>query len=509
MDNQDIINQEHVLLPPYPSVLVESLRNIGYTMETAVADIIDNSITAEASSISVRFDWNNAIPWIAIIDNGYGMSKDVMLQAMRFGSRSPNTHRDTNDLGRFGLGMKTASISQCRNMTVCSKRDDSLSACEWDLDQLNDINSSDWKLRVFSISDITSDDILSFLVSNHLSDVSSGTIVLWRKIDNIIDKKNVHLNENKFNEAMYHTRKHLEVVFHRFISADNFGRSIKIDFNNNVLSAFNPFGPNIPSRQELPQEVLNIDGGKIVIQPYVLPHYSKTSSHEYKLYAGEEGYLQNQGFYVYRNKRLIVKATWFRLIKKEELNKLIRVRIDIPNHLDHLWSVNINKSQVVPPEIVKKQLKKIIQKISGRGKRVFTRRATVLSNKMMTPLWNREVADGKVSYAINFQHPVVESVFSGLDEKAKTKIISCLNMIVTLFPYDVYYADAASDDLQVVKELDISHVRELYKELITSLKDSLLDSAAAKEALAKIEIPSRELIDIEQLIQEVYDNAIH
>jgi hypothetical protein len=127
----------------------------------------------------------------------------------------------------------------------------------------------------------------------------------------------------------------------------------------------------------------------------------------------------------------------------------------------------------------------------------------------MVPLWNREVIEGKVSYAINFQHPVVESVFSGLDEKVKTKIMSCLNMIVSSFPYDVYYTDAASDDLQVGKEIDISYVRELYKELITSLKDSLLDSAAVKEALAKIEIPSRELIDIEQLIQEVYNNAIH
>lgn len=103
-------------LSPRPSALLESLRSIGYTLETALADIIDNSITANSSSISVRFAWNNGDPWIAIIDDGDGMSNDELINAMRFGSRNPVEKRAKNDLGRFGLGMKTASISQCRHL---------------------------------------------------------------------------------------------------------------------------------------------------------------------------------------------------------------------------------------------------------------------------------------------------------------------------------------------------------------------------------------------------------
>lgn len=500
--------EHHISLPPLPSVLIESLRNIGYTMETALADVIDNSITAQASKISVQFEWCNGSPWIAIFDNGYGMCRGTLFQAMRFGSNSPTQQRDLHDLGRFGLGMKTASISQCRKVTVCSKYKGTTHCCEWDLDFFQDSGSSEWMLRVFDSSDIDDDVILASLVQTNLSEISSGTIVLWRNLDSVLSGTDAATSEAKFSEIMHNARKQLETVFHRFLNPDHVRKPLLIDFNNTALKAFNPFGPSIPSRQELPQETIVVEGEEVLIQPYVLPHRSKVNQQEYDLYAGEEGYLQNQGFYVYRNKRLIMKATWFRLIKKEELNKLIRVRIDIPNSLDHLWSININKSQVTPPEIVRRQLKKIINKISGRGKRVFTQKKARLLSKGLVALWNREVIDGKVFYAINYDHPMIREILDCIEDKQKNRLVSCLDMITSSFPYDVYYSDAASDDMEVSKDIDIKAVRELCHGLIASFKQCEVAKEDVMDKLLKIEIPAIDRINIDEIVNEVYsDNS--
>lgn len=493
-----------ISLPPLPSMLIESLRNIGYTMETALADIIDNSITAQASKISVQFEWCNGDPWIVTIDDGYGMSKETLLQAMRFGSYSPIRDRDLNDLGRFGLGMKTASISQCRRVTVCTKQDDGIYCCEWDLDLLGNSLSSEWMLRVFKESEIANDGLLDRLVQETLSNITSGTIVLWRKLDSVLKGTDRECSETKFNDIMDNARKHLETVFHRFLNPDYVGQALKLDFNRSGLKAYNPFGPSIPARQELPQETIYVEGGEIQIQPYILPHRSHVSQQDYDLYAGDEGYLQNQGFYVYRNKRLIMKATWFKLIKKEELNKLIRVRIDIPNCLDHLWNININKSQVSPPEVVRKQLKKIINKISGRGKRVFQKRAARLASRGIVALWNRDLIEGKVRYSINYDHPMVKDVLDRLDENDKTRLISCLDIVTSSFPYDVYYTDVASEEVEICKDVDTGIVRDLCRELIISFKQCGVEKDEVVERLQRIEIPSIDKINIDEVICEVY-----
>ena len=140
-----------VSLAPSPAALVESLRSIGYTIETALADIIDNSISARSSQIDIRFLWDEYTPWIAIIDNGHGMSPKELQNAMRFGSVSPTEERAKNDLGRFGLGLKTASISQCRNLIVCSKAAGRISACQWDLNKIAECKNDDWLLSLIHI----------------------------------------------------------------------------------------------------------------------------------------------------------------------------------------------------------------------------------------------------------------------------------------------------------------------------------------------------------------------
>lgn len=497
---------KHVSMAPSPAALVESLRSIGYTMETALADIIDNSISAGASEVDVRFDWNNQEPWIAIIDDGRGMKPDVLQTAMRFGSFSPIEERNVNDLGRFGLGMKTASISQCRNLTVCSKSGSQLAACQWNLDIIGKNSSDDWLLALIDKDDIADKDLLGRLTEEHLNDRDSGTIVLWRNLDTIIAGTDPVDSESKFSEVMNLARGHLETVFHRFLSPELKYRTstVQILYNMSKLEAFNPFGPSVPARQELQEQEIRLEDERIIVQPYILPHRSKVSAADYDKYAGENGYLQNQGFYVYRNRRLIMKATWFRLIKKEELHKLVRVRIDIPNTLDHLWEINVNKSQVHPPDLVRKELKKIINRISNKGKKTQGRRGTVRLKKWnLVQAWSRKVINQTVEYEINEDHPLIEDLMESAPDPLKNKIKACLKLFAESFPRDLYYNDAADDGLEFkTSEEDSELTRTLCDQLIDALLKCGTDPKDLKNKIMKTEIPGV----TEKLVEELTNN---
>jgi hypothetical protein len=301
------------------------------------------------------------------------------------------------------------------------------------------------------------------------------------------------------------SRKHLELVFHRFLAPALNQRKLAIDFNDSGLVAFDPFGKPVPARQELTLERIPINGDVILVQPYVLPHATKAGSvTEYQRLASEEGYLQNQGFYVYRNQRLIIKATWFRLIPKDELNKLIRIRVDIPNSLDHLWRIDIKKSQASPPEPVRRELKRIIQKISGSGRIVFTNRAVRIRNRQVTPVWRREVFQGRVRYLINDEHPLVMGLMKGLTHPKAQTLRACFELINSTFPYDMYYADAADDKTEFdTAGPDEETVRKVGTQLVRALRscgysgDNLREQLRASEFFTCSPQLFEELLEVE------------
>lgn len=462
----------NVPLKPLPSALIEALRSIGYTIETALADIIDNSITANAGRISVRYLWNNGKPWIAVCDDGDGMADQELLEAMRLGSRNPNELRAAGDLGRFGLGMKTASISQCRQLLVVSLKGGKMHGCKWDLDDVANCTSTEWEVTTLKSDAMSGDAVLSGLIRQSLTGKQSGTIVLWRKVDPDLGDPSSSSGEARFSAHMDASRKHLELVFHRFLSPSLNRKRLLVDFNDRPLVPFDPFGTPVPARQELPAERISIDGASILVQPYVLPHSTKAGSvAEYQRLAGEEGYLQNQGFYVYRNQRLIIKATWFRLIPKDELNKLIRIRVDIPNSLDHLWRIDIKKSQASPPEPVRRELKRIIQRIAGSGRIVFTNRAVRIRGRQVTPVWRREVVQGRVRYLINEEHPMVMGLMQELSDSKSQWLRACFKLINSTFPYDMYYADAANDKTEFDGTgPDADTIRQVGTKLVQALR---------------------------------------
>src|SRR5262245_18928842 len=101
-------------VPPNAPSLVNSMCASGYDLDSAVADIIDNSISARATSVRIIVHEDGESSWIAIADDGWGMDDETLRNAMTFGCIDPEEARAPDDLGRFGLGLKTASLSQCR-----------------------------------------------------------------------------------------------------------------------------------------------------------------------------------------------------------------------------------------------------------------------------------------------------------------------------------------------------------------------------------------------------------
>ncbi|ELE9725600.1 ATP-binding protein, partial [Enterobacter kobei] len=341
--------------------MIESTRAIGYTLEAAVADIIDNSISAQASWIDIFF-FPTGNSYIAIMDNGCGMDAQELDAAMRYGSQNPNVKRTANDLGRFGLGLKTASLSQCRTLTVATKQGKHIEARRWDIDHV--IETQDWSLLILE----SDDEINKIPRIEKLKEIKSGTLVVWQNLDRL----NVgELNfECSMGKKMDDIRNHLSLVFHRYLSGESGLKKINIRMNNTAINYLDPFLSH-RNTQIMSDESLQCEDSKIVIRPYLLPHISDLTKNEIETLGGKDGLRKNQGFYVYRNKRLLIWGTWFRMMRQGECSKLARVQIDIPNELDTMWTLDIKKSKAMPPEVVRNNLAPIIQGLAEKSKRTW------------------------------------------------------------------------------------------------------------------------------------------
>lgn len=488
------MNDKFLNIQPSPLALVQSLRDIGYSMESAIADVIDNSITAEAENIHVRFSWNDGSPWLAVIDDGCGMTPAELTDAMRLGSKNPLEERSKKDLGRFGLGLKTASFSQCRQLTLISRKNDMLACREWDLDLVEENHDNGWRLlRVLENHEMQQDKIVEGLLPGIYQ---GGTIVLLRKLDRYDGL------EKKLNSLVEHTRTHLELVFHRFLSPSRGRKKIRIFLNNDPLVSFNPFNPSHPATQEMTRQVIHVEGQTVTVQPYVLPHYNKTSRQEYEKYSGHGGYLQNQGFYVYRNRRLIIKGTWFRLIKKEELTKLLRVQVDLPNSLDHLWKIDVKKSHASPPEAIRSELKLIIDKIAYAGKKVYRQRGKKLANTVKVPGWTRTAAGGKITYGINKKHPLIAQIQNSLQNEQQQAFKDLIFMLESSFPTELFYSDVAKNPEALSKpSFEEKQVSELLDSFIEQMISSGVPETEIAARLTTIDPFAAYPEDVEKLLQ--------
>lgn len=418
------------IIIPYAPVLVESTRSIGYSFETAVADIIDNSISAGATDIRVCF-MSKDPQWLCIEDNGCGMSESELETAMRYGSHSPSDVRSKDDLGRFGLGLKTASLSQCRKVTVMSKRDGQIVAACWDLDYI--IQTGEWSLQLWSGEEIKNLPGHLFLETNE-----SGTVVLWQKFDRL-QQESVNVQQT-FDEKIELTRKHIALVFHRFLNTEGVGNRISITFNGDPVTGADPFLTRHPATQPMTEQLLRVNGEEIRVKPYILPFASKLSAKDIRSIGGTDDLRQQQGFYIYRNRRLIIWGTWFRLIRQNELGKLARVRVDIPNSLDSIWKIDIKKSTAALPSFIKKNLADIVRNAVGRSERVYRYRGRNIQTDALTHIWEPFDQRGVFRYRINRDVPIYKMLEDHMDEGGLSLLDAFSRMLEDSFPYaDVYY----------------------------------------------------------------------
>lgn len=442
---------------PDPISLIESMRAVGYTTETAVADLVDNSISAGAGFVRIEYDASRD-PFVAIFDDGHGMTADELTNAMRHGSSNPTDIRASHDLGRFGLGLKTASLSQCRKLTVVSKKNGSIHARCWDLDFVQKKNQ--WLVIVPTRAEQECLPLYDQLLAQ-----SSGTLVVWQMLDRLMSGSARPQAEMK--SRMTYLHDHLSFVFHRFTRKEDNFPALDISVNGIKLKPVDPFLKDNSFTQPLEGQLIRVGDESVTVQPYVLPHMSHLDSDQAALAGGKDGLRGNQGFYIYRNRRLVIWGTWFRLVPKEEFYKLTRIKVDIPNSLDALWALDIKKSVAYPPDIIRNRLRDLIPHFANTSRSAITypgRRET--NNVNFVPLWQRiEPGHGSFRYEINTDHPAIRKFTDRLDVPEQKKLQSMFEVLATALPFESIYSDMCSDKRQPITDDALTELISIAKNL--------------------------------------------
>jgi hypothetical protein len=454
---------------PEASSMIETFRAIGYSIEAAVADVIDNSISAEAKNVWLNFDWKGSETWVSIKDDGFGMNKEELIQAMKPGSKNPLDGRSNKDLGRFGLGLKTASFSQCRKLTVLSKKEGfQQTFWTWDLDYVKETGK--WELLQF---------LPDAKMESEIDNQKSGTIVLWNDIDRLV--KNFHSDDakalDKFLVIMEQVKNHLSMVFHRFIE----NGSIKIWFQGRQIKAWNPFLISESATQIFPDEYLN--NGKVIVKGFVLPHKSKISEETYKEAEGPKGWGEQQGFYVYRNERLLLPGDWLGIYRKEEHYKLARIQIDLPNTLDSEWQIDIKKSIARPPIVLREQLKAYSSKVRAQAVEVYRHKGRTvkqLPGQKFIPLWIDHKRGDKWFYKINREHPLIEKSINQAETEPQKAIENLIRFIEETVPSKSIYIKEASDEDAIGKPFEGIDQEPIRKAMI-QMYDKLVNEGKTDE----------------------------
>lgn len=462
---------------PEAASMIETFRAIGYNLETAVADIIDNSITACAKQVTIRRHWDGGNSIISIKDNGIGMTNQELIHAMRPGAQNPLEKRDEHDLGRFGLGLKTASFSQCRKLTVISKKNGVMSFWTWDLDFVAECKK--WNLIHWCPEDY----------KDSLDDVESGTIVVWSELDRVISPntdKSSETAKEKFSAALQKVREHIAMTFHRFIE----DKQLTIIWGTHPIIPWNPFCPSEAKRQSFPTDYLL---GNVTLTGYVLPHKlnfsSETAFHNAE---GPKGWSAQQGFYVYRGKRLLLAGDWLGLFRKEECCKLARIAIDLPNSQDAEWQIDIKKSRAYPPTNCREQIEQYAKKVRSSAEEVFRHRGKILKQRagqQFHPLWLEKKKDSSWSYVINRDNPLITHLKLQAEIDPAGAIDQMLLLIESCVPTKTIFINEAKDENKndTGMMLDTASAKQMAKAMYNSFINQGKSPLQAKALLRIIE----------------------
>lgn len=337
---------EEIELLPDPQRMIEGLRDTGYEFDTAIADIVDNSIAANAEAIDllVEADFKGNVR-VSIADNGDGMDRAGLEDAMRYGARArPNPA----SLGKYGLGLKTASTAFCRRLSVISRSKPSATAlmATWDLDHVG--KSRKWSLLLSDKPDAEALEHLEKVAQDH-----SGTVVIWTNVDRLFskdyqDKASRHA-VNALKKKVESLREHLAMVYQRYLDPnDARARTVRMSLNGAPVTAWDPFAKGLSelvAEQTVPVELASGKEAEFLVRAYILPRGEEYPTPE----LAKEAKLSadKQGIYIYRENRLIHDADWLGIYQKEPHYTLLRVEFSFDHRLDDAFHLDIKKSQII------------------------------------------------------------------------------------------------------------------------------------------------------------------
>lgn len=466
--------------PPRAGALLESMRGLGYTTGSALADIVDNSISAGASQVNIQFTWSGTSSWISVMDDGLGMTDGELEGAMRLGDKNPLVTRSSSDLGRFGMGLKTASLSQCRRLTVASSKNSSTSCLRWDLDALADAPDAGWLL--FEGPADGSESLLAGLAES-----KPGTLVLWEKLDRIVT---TGFTLDDFNQLIDRVEAHLAMVFHRLLEGNAPAFSLRI--NGRAVRPWDPFLTGHPAKAwASPVARTATQAGEITVECHVLPYKDRLTTKEFELAAGPGGWNAQQGFYVYRNRRLLVAGGWLGLgtgkgWTREESLRLARIRLDIPNTADADWKIDIRKSTARPPVSLRPWLTRLAEDTRDRARRVFVHRGspgTLPGDKPIGQAWRSEHLKDGVRYRIDLDHPAITSVLDRSGELLPA-IKAMLSVIEATVPVQRIWLDTAEHKAPPKNRYDGVPSAEI-QEVMETLFEDMVGRRGMSEESAK------------------------
>jgi hypothetical protein len=424
---------------PNPEYLIKSIAEQGYSLESSLADLMDNSVSANANKIEVLIKMENEPFTLFIADNGNGMNEEELRASMQFPSNSPEEKRNEFDLGRFGLGMKTASFSQTRCFTVLSRKKGTkiFSGRTWDVKYLKD--SGKWKLIVNNQEEIN-ELILQYikLSEGHLNRFENfevNTVVAWRglyKFENYLEEDNRQIALKK--QITEVTSDYLSLVFHRYMERKE--NPLQIRINNNPITSFNPFPTTISDFRPIEFKQKHFSTDTIKIEGFVLPSRSIDESQSISMWTTKNRSLMDmEGIYIYRADRLIHFGGWNGLIKKAPRLQLARLRVDIGNSVDHLLHLNVAKSQIEIPHDLTVAFEKYIDELKTQAEREFFNRGIrrFSSNRKdeNIQLFERKASNKGTLLEVNNSFPLLKSLMSELKKEQLVKLNLVIRMINT------------------------------------------------------------------------------
>ncbi|WP_433762961.1 ATP-binding protein [Brucella anthropi] len=460
--------------------MLESLRGIGYSPAAAIADLIDNSIAAGATSVRVDFEWRGPSSIVRITDNGRGMDRAALIEAMRPAGRHPLAPRPPDDLGRFSLGLKSASLSQGSLLAVASKVESGgLEARYWDLKYIENVDS--WKLLRGMPPEIASD-------ADTLLNQRHGTVVVIARLDRMLGGKlnDDPIDRDRFLKLARTVEHHLAMTFHRYLEgvAPRLIITINGEDDAQKIRPWDPFISDHRATTPTPVETIEHSGGSVEIQGFVLPHRDRMTSAEFAKAEGPGGWQAHEGFFVYRGRRLLVAGGWLGLgpgrgWAQTGVHRLARIRLDLPTSGDLDWKVDIRKSIAVPPPSLRGRLQSLAENVRRDAREIFAHRAGVSRRRPGQPVvraWTPVHTSRGVTYRVDRSHPSVRHALDAVGDR-RHLVEEMLAIIEATVPVQRIWIDVSETaDFTAPKAAATPSVEEnaaltsLYHHMRTELK---------------------------------------